>query len=244
MNFIVGDIHGEITKLNALLENIINYAKNPQFIFIGDYIDKGENIVATLNRLEALNQEFECNFLIGNHEYLWLQLKDCADPNAEYLMKYGAKSTIESVKAKNLWEARDILINQFSNFFSSLKSCWQDGNYVIVHSGIKPQYYQTPIENIPVYDLLFNRYDFIKHEAYYLDNKKVIFGHTGFYYPYCDEFKIGIDTSACYKKDQPLTCYCPDLDIFINSDKKIYKRSDLQINSCPNIIRVKPWREC
>jgi hypothetical protein len=36
----------------------------------------------------------------------------------------------------------------------------------------------------------------------------VIFGHTGFYYPYSNEYKIGVDTAACFLETQPLTAFC------------------------------------
>ena len=42
MNFVIGDIHGEVTKLKSLIKLIDKNEANPSFIFIGDYIDKGE----------------------------------------------------------------------------------------------------------------------------------------------------------------------------------------------------------
>ena len=43
MTFVIGDIHGEITKLKALINNIFYLDKNPHLIFIVDYINKVEN---------------------------------------------------------------------------------------------------------------------------------------------------------------------------------------------------------
>ena len=38
----VGDIHGEINKLNSLLENL-NLEKTDTIVFLGDYIDRGKH---------------------------------------------------------------------------------------------------------------------------------------------------------------------------------------------------------
>ena len=95
MNYVVGDIHGEITKLETLINNILEQSKNPIFTFIGDYLDKGENPKAALDYLVGLNQKYQCNFILGNHEFLWLSVN--SNNNAkDYLIKYGAISTIKS----------------------------------------------------------------------------------------------------------------------------------------------------
>ena len=125
------------------------------------------------------------------------------------------------------------------HFFSDLKPFWVGTNYIAVHSGIKPEDYNTPIDELDVERLIFNRYDFIKHEKKYLGKYKVIFGHTGFYSPFVDDYKIGIDTAVCYIKDQPLTAYSPDLDSFINSNGEYYSLKTIAQNYCPNIPRIK-----
>ena len=43
MKFIIGDIHGEITKLKLLVKFIKDIDDKPELIFIGDYLDKGES---------------------------------------------------------------------------------------------------------------------------------------------------------------------------------------------------------
>ena len=118
---------------------------------------------------------------------------------------------------------------------------WENKKYVITHSGIPPECYNKELSNIEKNQFLFNRYDFIMVEKKY-KNKIVIFGHTGFYKPYFDGVKIGLDTSACYLENQPLTSFCLDKEFFINSFNEKFNLIDINLNQCPNIVRFKPFR--
>ncbi len=243
MTYIVGDIHGEISKLERLVHNIKRRDPDAKFVFIGDYIDKGEDAYKTLLFLEDLAKENECTFLIGNHEYTWLNYGSGDTETGQYLLKYGAVQTIQSLKATSLDEAREKLLNEFSGFFDSLQKYWITESYIVVHSGISPVDYDVPIRDIPTERLLFNRYDFIAQTKLYLDHYKVMFGHTGFYSPYIDEYKIGIDTAACFLRDQPLTAFCVENSQFIDSNNLSYRLNDENFGYCPSIVRCKPWRE-
>ncbi len=88
MHYVIADIHGETTKLKKLINHIISIDTRPEFIFIGDYIDKGEDAKATLDFLLDLKSKYSCVFIIGNHEYCWLNINDYTD----YLLKYGGKN--------------------------------------------------------------------------------------------------------------------------------------------------------
>ena len=46
----IGDIHGEIQKLNSLLEKL-NLDKSDTIVFLGDYIDRGENSKEVITNL-------------------------------------------------------------------------------------------------------------------------------------------------------------------------------------------------
>ena len=242
MKFVVGDIHGEISKLKKLILHITSIDKTPDLIFIGDYLDKGEDVKQTLLYLNELSKRYSCTFILGNHEYLWMTLHETFSESSEYLIKYGGLQTVNSFQCKDVIETHKILMNDFGDFFSKLLPYWMDEKYIAVHSGILPERYNNNISSIQIENLLFNRYDFLSIEKLYLNKFRVIFGHTGFYYPYCNEYKIGIDTAACFLETQPLTAFCIENNSFYNSDNLIYSEHSFNINTCPNIIRVKPWR--
>jgi serine/threonine protein phosphatase 1 len=242
MKFIIGDIHGEISKLRSLLKFIFTLDKNPELVFIGDYLDKGENPKALLDFLTDLNKQYQCTFLCGNHEYIWMNLDSQDIEMKEYLIKYGGYSTLKSLKINNFESGKDKLLTEYGDFFTSLKPYWKDDLYIAVHSGISPINYLTDVENIPLKQLLFNRYDFIKHEELYLGRYRVVFGHTGFFTPFVSSTKIGIDTAACYLPNQPLSAFCVEHSWMVNSQSKFKRLDDFNISFCPNIIRTNPWR--
>jgi serine/threonine protein phosphatase 1 len=242
MKFVVADIHGEISKLHDLITHILSVDDQPFLIFIGDYMDKGESSYEVLRYLVILSKHYECVFLIGNHEYIWMNLYEDFEKYSSYLIKYGGINTIESLGCKTVESARERMLNEFADFFQNLDGFWADEEFVVVHSGILPEDYNKRPEDIPLERLLFNRYDFIKHEHLYLDKYKVVFGHTGFYNPYIDPYKVGIDTSACYIEYQPLTAFCLTNHTFYDSNGLVKKANFEALTLCPVIPRVKPWR--
>lgn len=243
MIFVIGDIHGEISKLRLLLKYIKRIDKGASFIFIGDYIDKGEDARATLSFLSDFSKDNDCNLLLGNHEYLWLKLKEKDTITIEYLLKYGGKRTIESFGMDNIINTKNKMLDEYYDLFNQLVPFWQNDDYVVTHSGIDPFYIDKRIEVIPVDKLLFNRYSFIEMETLAKGNRKIIFGHTGFFSPYVDDYKIGIDTAACFLENQPITAFCIEGDYFVNSFGSEYSIESIKVNCCPVIPRTKPFRE-
>lgn len=245
MNFVIGDIHGEITKLKLLIKQISLIDNMPSLIFIGDYLDKGENVRQTLSYTYELAKQYPTIFLIGNHEYLWLNLVNNNQKDTEiekYLLKYGAKMTLHSFSSNNLLETRERLLDDFQWLFQSLIPHYLIEDYLIVHSGLKPVDFIKAPNDINLKDKLFNRYDFIRNENLYLNKYKIIFGHTGFYAPYVDHTKIGIDTAACFLPEQPLTAFCIEGGFFINSLGSKVQLKEVPDNFSPNIPRNRPWR--
>ena len=119
MNYIIGDIHGEIKKLINLIETIEKSDQNPTYVFLGDYLDKGEDVLETLKFLTDLNKNKDCTFLIGNHEYIWLNFDENDENSRKYILNYGGKATMRSLKTNSLQEAKNILLDKFSFFLLS-----------------------------------------------------------------------------------------------------------------------------
>ena len=240
MIFAIGDIHGELSKLQKLIHKILKIDNNCKLIFVGDYLDKGENSKIVLDYLENLKWDLDCTFLIGNHEFYWLNGNL---QNDEYLLRFGGKQTIKSFKCKTVEETRLKLLNDYQKFFENLIPYYIFGNYFISHSGFNPLIKENDISEIDINNLLFNRYDFLKSNKFFLKKYKVVFGHTAFFEPCVDQFKIGIDTGACFLKNQPLTSFCLDNNFFLNSNGCITNLSECSDSFCPSIIRNTPWRE-
>lgn len=65
--YVFGDIHGMITRLNSLLAKV-SYTSKDLLVFLGDYIDRGEDSIGVIDRIMALEKKTNVVALKGNHE--------------------------------------------------------------------------------------------------------------------------------------------------------------------------------
>ena len=208
MRYVIGDIHGEYEKLNNLVKVLEKDAA--EFIFLGDYVDKGLRIVETIDLLIDLSKSKKCVFLMGDHEFAWLEYINGNERFLDFLLKYGGIQTLESYLGRKFSEEKakvalsdkgtiQKLLKKHIDFYLNLKFYHEaDDNFLCVHGGIKPQNKDMPLEIHNKEELLFLRDDFIYSKFFY-NGRKIIFGHTAFKEPYIDEYKIGIDTGAVYE---------------------------------------------
>lgn len=237
MHYAIGDIHGEYIKLRNLIELIVKTDPSPSFIFLGDYLDKGEHPKEVLLYLVKLIQIYPTQILMGNHEYHWLNLH--SNPNSlQFVKKYGGEATRKSFDGSNEKETLSILLQDHKSFMDSLIPFSIYDRYIFTHSGIPPALYNLPPNEIGLEDFLFNRYSFLSTKQLYLNRYVVVFGHTGFYSPYVDSFKIGIDTAAVYSTSQPLTAFCVEQQRFIQSNNTFFDLQQANTSQfCPMIFR-------
>lgn len=72
----IGDIHGHAALLKRLLRKV-EPSTADQFVFLGDYVDRGPESPQVLERLIAFAEEFPRSvFLRGNHEQMLLDARD------------------------------------------------------------------------------------------------------------------------------------------------------------------------
>lgn len=55
MTYAIGDIHGEVTLLRRLLA-LLPFREEDTLVFLGDYLDRGEDSVATILALRELKR--------------------------------------------------------------------------------------------------------------------------------------------------------------------------------------------
>jgi len=73
--YAVGGLHGEATLLRRLVDRLQPRADDT-LIFVGDYVDRGEDSLATIDELRSLATRCHCVFLGGNHDAAWLEVWD------------------------------------------------------------------------------------------------------------------------------------------------------------------------
>jgi len=196
--FVVGDIHGCLGMLKRLMDDISWEPSKDRLIFIGDYIDRGEDSRGVIEFVSALrkdSQNVQC--LIGNHEQMLFDYLSGEDTQT-YILNGGGATLMSYDRARQSKE--DPLIPpSHLEFLSSLVSMIELDDYYIVHAGFRPH---VPIKDQTLFDMIWIRNDFLLSE--YDFGKVVIFGHTPFNNPVVMKNKMGIDTGAVY--GNRLTC--------------------------------------
>jgi serine/threonine protein phosphatase 1 len=199
--FAFGDIHGCNDELRLVLDALTSQhgaCADDQFVFIGDYIDRGRDSKGVLNTLIDWRKTHpKTAFLRGNHEDMLLDFLGMdgssgmvylANGGAEFFKSYGIDPN------GPLSEVAKSLPKEHLSFLTSLEVGVSIGEFLFVHAGIHPD---VTLEEQDPHDLMWIRSEFIP-KSHNL-GKTVVFGHT----PFADvflhmPFKIGIDTGLVY----------------------------------------------
>jgi len=191
--FAIGDIHGCVDKLDALLDSIdIDFTRD-LLLFVGDYIDRGPNSFEVVDRLVTLKNQYADRIITlkGNHEEMFLDYLSGADKIS--FMANGGTATLESYQRHQQPNDPSPVPADHLGFFQSLALYYETDHYIFVHAGMKPR---VSLQLQSPRDLLWIRHRFIR--SGYDFGKIVIFGHTPFREPLLEPNKIGIDTGAVY----------------------------------------------
>jgi serine/threonine protein phosphatase 1 len=186
---VIGDIHGCLGPLRALIERV---GPGPQdrLLFIGDYIDRGPDARGVVEFLLGLPGR--PTFLLGNHERMLLEYLETGDPSL--WLANGGGVTLDSYGG----DPRRIPPTHLA-FFRSLRPYVEQEEYLFVHAGLRPG---IPLAEQALEDLLWIREEFLAHPAPYA--KTVVFGHTPLREVFLGRDRIGIDTGCVY--GGKLTC--------------------------------------
>lgn len=196
--YAIGDIHGCIDRLMALLGKIDADPERDQLVFLGDYIDRGPSSYEVVDRLIELGRRMPNTvFLKGNHEEMFAQY--LAGKDRELFLMNGGQATLDSYMRHKSRPDADLVPADHLRFFASLRLYYQAGDYIFVHAGLREA---LPVEAQLPEDLLWIRDEFIASDHDF--GKRVVFGHTPFNNPLVKGNKIGIDTGAVY--GNRLTC--------------------------------------
>lgn len=167
---VIGDIHGCCRELHALITKLMAEGKyNPEedrLVFVGDYIDRGENPRLAVRYIRELQKKYGENVIAlkGNHEAMLLDYL----ANADHAWLYnGYRKTLLSYENHKKEFLDDIL------WMASLPLYYEDNGFVCVHAGVDKS---LPLEQQDAFTLLWTRQEFYHDSRSF--GKKVIFGHT------------------------------------------------------------------
>lgn len=204
--YAVGDIHGCAGLLEALLEKINADAAGARrrLIFLGDYVDRGEDSKGVIDRLLAIRaREPEAVFLKGNHEQAILDFLDAPDRNEDWL-HWGGDKTLESYGAVDIWsktpsrlasELKDRMPDAHLAFLQSLELWRILGDYVFVHAGFRPG---VALAEQKEQDCLWIRAEFHNAPPEGRPREVVVHGHHPVKKPQDHGWRIAVDTGAVW----------------------------------------------
>lgn len=196
--YVVPDIHGEYNKLLNVIRRI-NKVREPNetIVFLGDYIDRGDNSKDVVNYIFALtSSDDNVVALLGNHDYVFYNIMESSD-RLEYhhidwlsrycietLSSYGAStiplkynSVLDNLKY-NLDFIKEELnkvkqsddYRKFKILMVNCRKYYKEGKYIFSHSGGVSY---KPIEEQSLDELLWSR-DFKPRN----DDYTYVCGHT------------------------------------------------------------------
>ena len=147
MLYAVGDIHGEHEKLEELLA-ALPLAPGDRFVFLGDYVDRGPDAYAVIERLIKLQKEWPCVFLLGNHEEVLLRVLSGETSLIRSWLRFGGEQTLRSygldprrialADESALAALRRAIPEEHVAFLRGFADTCRFGDYLFVHAGIRP----------------------------------------------------------------------------------------------------------
>jgi serine/threonine protein phosphatase 1 len=204
----VGDIHGRLDLLDALLSKIeddigASAPKENLIVFLGDLIDRGPSSAQVVERLRTYKpSNCEVAFLSGNHEEMFLRALDgdrdllerwFRQGGAECLVSYGIepRSIATLASSQVLRRAREVVPAGHISFIRSFSDTVTFGDYFFVHAGIRPG---VSLGEQVAQDLRWIREEFIDHRGQH--PSFVVHGHTISEKVDVRRNRIGLDTGA------------------------------------------------
>lgn len=202
--YAIGDVHGEIDMLNRALEWIEEDAGNEEarLVTLGDYVDRGPNSCAVIERLMTWNKIPQVN-LAGNHDQMMLMAAKGHEGYADVWMCNGGRETLLSYEIEVVnyparahdfvWAARK-LPREHVEWLEQLGTSADDGVRFFCHAGCVPG---VLLEEQSMDDLLWYRHP--KGQPDHDFGRVIVHGHTpNLKGPYIGKHRINLDTGACF----------------------------------------------
>jgi serine/threonine protein phosphatase 1 len=167
--FVIGDVHGCIRTLEALLWKQLQVTPADELFFLGDYIDRGPDSRAVVELLQALQRQgYRLTALRGNHEQLLLEALHSEAMFRVWLLN-GAEATLRSFGIRHPRE----LPEQYLHFFASLPLFALTEKAVLVHAGLN---FALPDPFADVEAMLWDRS--LRADPERLGGRRLVVGHT------------------------------------------------------------------
>jgi serine/threonine protein phosphatase 1 len=219
--YAIGDIHGKAAMLKAMLDELtaIPIREEDIILFLGDYIDRGEDSSGVIDLLLELRRTRPNTvFLRGNHEQLLLSAAEGTVPEPDRSGRFmvhsegmilwlqnGGIDTLVSYDVSDFSRWQEFIPIGHWDFFQNLEMEYVTEAFHFVHAGLLPPGESWEGEGQDLDPRLWIREPFISSDDSF-GGRTVVFGHTPQRTgrPLVLANKVGLDTAAF--GGGPLTC--------------------------------------
>jgi serine/threonine protein phosphatase 1 len=165
----IGDIHGCVHALDALLE-IIAPSADDLFVVLGDFVDQGYESRLVIDALLALGDKSRLVCLKGNHEEMMLAARD-NEPALRYWEMCGGVQTLNSYRFGSKLEE---IPAEHMEFIASCRDYYETADHIFVHANFDPA---LPLARQQPHTL---RWELLDPETAHrhITGKTAIVGHT------------------------------------------------------------------
>jgi serine/threonine protein phosphatase 1 len=206
--YAIGDVHGRLDLLDALLAMIDRDDANrgpatTTLILLGDLVDRGPDSAGVVERARRLAEgDRQVRLLKGNHEEIFLDALAGDDKALRLFCRVGGRETslsygidpaeYESLDHEALQQRlAERVPEDHRTFLDTLEDMVIIGDYAFVHAGVRPD---TPLDQQRASDLRWIRGSFLEHRGTL--EKMIVHGHTIEDEVQYRGHRIGIDTGA------------------------------------------------
>jgi serine/threonine protein phosphatase 1 len=171
----IGDIHGCLDALNALID-AIQPSQEDTLVTLGDHIDRGPNSRGVLDRLLVLAEQCRLVPLQGDHEEMLLEALDDSNTLSRWL-RCGGVETLYSYgwsPDRNRRRLEDWIPKHHREFLAGSQPYCETDTHLFVHAGFLPQ---LPMDQQPGAGLRWRVTD-ARSAVSHLSGKVAIVGHT------------------------------------------------------------------
>lgn len=194
LTYAVGDIHGRLDMLESLIAACRQHAggREMQFVFLGDYIDRGPQSAGVVRLLFGLQSQAPeaVVTLKGNHE-AWATAVADGTEKANAWLRNGGVATLRSYGVTDVRE----LPPEHLSWMRSLRLTYDDGRRLFVHAGVDPR---RSLDAQREHDLLWIREPFLDDGRDY--GRLIVHGHTPLegVVPDLRRNRLNLDTGAVF----------------------------------------------
>ena len=165
----IGDVHGCVHALDAVLESI-EPTSDDRIVFLGDMVDQGKESREVLERIIALKQECDVVLIQGNHEEMMYAARE-NEKALRYWENCGGVATLNSYRFGGT------LADIPAEHWALLDTCvpyYETDEFILTHANYVAD---LPMAEQPEYTLRWELFDPAKERPHF-SGKTVVVGHT------------------------------------------------------------------